>query len=257
MAEAETTPETFSDFATMTGLDRTTWQKCPECGKDTTSRGPCWDCDQAEQRTKDQARSMHRSRIPAAYQWITPGDEKLAKILRKPVEIVKARCVELLRDRRTVVTIQGTTGTGKTCLAVAMLVSRIEGALFVDSHTLAAAAAQHRLGQGEAPLVDRALRAKVLCLDEWRDPGTEPGRAVLERVVFDRVARGRKTLVTMPWSKEQVTKVYGEGMRRRLFDEAARAKLYTADEEKQRAEALAKAAAAQARGEGRRDAGPS
>jgi len=127
----------------------------------------------------------------------------------------------------------GPPGGGKTTLAVAMLRHAIDaatvesdgpmlrrafGAMFVGSYWLAKARFEHALGEGEAPLVRRAMESTVLVID---DLGIEKKRdtAVME-VLYEREALRRQTIITTSITPKEAAELYGGGVARRLFEES-------------------------------------
>jgi hypothetical protein len=81
---------------------------------------------------------------------------------------------------------------------------------------LARARAQHRLGDGEAPVIEKAVSAKLLVLDEL---GAEVGRdSATAEVLHRRHERDRDTIWTSPFTLSDLAKKYGEGIARRLVE---------------------------------------
>ena len=128
----------------------------------------------------------------------------------------------------------GAAGAGKTTLAVAMLRLVIDvalepgcspealrdarRALFVTSIGLAKARGEHRLGGGEAPLVDRAMTASVLVVDDLGNEEDRYGTAVRD-VINERHNFERPTWVTTFLEPGEVATRYGAGIARRLYEE--------------------------------------
>lgn len=122
----------------------------------------------------------------------------------------------------------GPPGAGKTSLAAAMYraAARAEtsaGALgryrWVSAHQLAKARAGHPLGEGEAPLVEAAMRAPLLVLDELGGEDPRHASAVAE-VLYDRHAEQRATWVTTGVGSKEIAARYGGGIARRIFEGA-------------------------------------
>jgi DNA replication protein DnaC len=168
------------------------------------------------------------SSIPKHYRWASFDNLDLIRS-RVPNQHAIARAQQCFGAIR--VTLIGTTGSGKTSLAVAMLrmhidaayapdadadtVARGKGALFATSFDVCAAAASHPLGKGEAPLIARARRASILVLDEV---GSEPQPDAVKLLLFDRYNSALPTWVTTFLSREQVSERYGGGVHRRMFE---------------------------------------
>lgn len=134
----------------------------------------------------------------------------------------------------------GPAGAGKTVLACGYLAKWLEsfretgaregnpgGALFVSAYRLARARQEHRLGGGEAPLVNAALRASTLVLD---DVGSEPEvrDSAVPEVLYERHGESRRTILTT-WMRAAstgddhtptVAGRYGDGIARRIFQGA-------------------------------------
>jgi hypothetical protein len=121
------------------------------------------------------------------------------------------------------VCLMGSTRAGKTSLAVAMLrawVAKYERiALFVPAHRLGVARIQHAAGHGEAALVETAMQAPLVLLDDLgseRDFPTSP----IADVIFERHAQGLPTWMTTGLTREPLVTRYGAGVVARLFERA-------------------------------------
>jgi DNA replication protein DnaC len=120
----------------------------------------------------------------------------------------------------------GPPGAGKTSLAVAMFRAAVETApqgvaryRYVSSHALAKARATSSLGE-EAPLVERALQAPLLLLDELGGEDSRHASAVAE-VLYERHAENLATWITTGVNPQAVANRYGGGIARRVFEGAA------------------------------------
>ncbi len=138
-----------------------------------------------------------------------------------------ARCHEALGVPN--VAFLGPPGAGKSSLAAAMfrLVAksetdhrRIHGYRWVSSHQLAKARAGHSLGDGESPLVESALKATLLVLDELGGEDPRYASAVAE-VLYERHEQARTTWVTTGVGSKEIASRYGGGIARRVFEGAA------------------------------------
>jgi DNA replication protein DnaC len=116
----------------------------------------------------------------------------------------------------------GPSGSGKTSLACALLRAwearnACRRGVFAAAWKLGVARAQHGLGQGEAPEVERAMAAALLVLD---DVGSERNTATnaVPDVIFARALAGMPTWVTTWMTPDVVSQRYGDGIARRLFE---------------------------------------
>jgi DNA replication protein DnaC len=116
----------------------------------------------------------------------------------------------------------GPSGSGKTSLACALLRAwdarypRRRG-VFMPAWKLGVARAQHGLGQGEPPEVERALTTRLLVLDDLGSERNTATNAVPD-VIFARALDGLPTWVTTWMTAEAVTQRYGDGIARRLYE---------------------------------------
>lgn len=138
--------------------------------------------------------------------------------------------------------ILGAAGSGKTTLAVAMLVAavirgsrtaaadkdasmsgylwdRIDSIAFFSADTLADARSQHGLGRGEAPIISAAMGAHYAVID---DLGAERRgeEAALVSIARERFDNNRWTITTSGFTPSEIERRYGAGLARRLFGEA-------------------------------------
>jgi hypothetical protein len=164
------------------------------------------------------------SRVPPAY----AGAELDAGWL---VELVGpetiARAHEVVGVPR--VAFLGPPGAGKSSLAAALFkasvraetaVLTIGGYRWVSSHKLAKARAGQPLGEGEAPLVEACMGAKLLVLDELGGEDPRYASAVAE-VLFERHEQELPTWVTTGVGSKEIATRYGGGIARRIFEGAA------------------------------------
>lgn len=135
------------------------------------------------------------------------------------------------------VTLVGEAGAGKTTLAAAMLnavlaraapvdapaaaVRRAAGALWTTAYRLHRARLQHPLGRDEAPLIERAMAATVLVVDNLGAEEAHREGGVAE-VLFERFDRGAATWVTTHLTPTQAGARYDGGIARRLFEGATK-----------------------------------
>jgi hypothetical protein len=161
--------------------------------------------------------SLERS-VPPAYAWATFDTPELSERVHAPaIDIGRDACHEPR------ICVMGTSRAGKTSLAVAMLrawVSKHErAAVFVPAHRLGGARLQHPAGHGEPEIVENAMRAPLVLLDDAgseRDYPTNP----LPDVIFERHAQDLPTWITTGLTREQLVKRYGLGVVARMFERA-------------------------------------
>jgi len=161
--------------------------------------------------------SLERS-IPPALGWCSLDAPELPERVYGPaIGMAKSACHE---DRLCLL---GASRAGKTSLAVAMLRAWVEKyerpAMFVAAHRLGTARIQHPAGHGEAPLVDTAMRAPLVLLDDLgseRDGATNP----IADVIFERHAQDLPTWTTTGLTREALIARYGAGVVARLFERA-------------------------------------
>lgn len=119
----------------------------------------------------------------------------------------------------------GPAGSGKTSLVCAMLAASKflpkDGAWprYTSAHQLAKARAFHPLGEGEAPVIARALSAGLLVIDELGGEDQRYASAVAE-VIYERHANAMPTWVTTGVGPKEIGDRYGGGISRRIFEGA-------------------------------------
>lgn len=157
--------------------------------------------------------------LPPAFRWAELGAPLLAERVRNPPALPAA--ATLRADERAVFT--GASGAGKTSLAAAA--SRhaaVEAGLelrFESAFMLSTARVKHPLGEGDPEIITQAERAGLLVIDEL---GSEEPRyrEVLKEVIFARHWHSRATWVTTWMKLEDLAVAYGDGILRRIFQEA-------------------------------------
>lgn len=137
-------------------------------------------------------------------------------------------------------TLLGATGTGKTTCAIAALhhqhdtfvqqtlaqhsrpapqLALLRRLVWTTATALAQARRQHPLGVGEAPLIERALNAPLVIID---DLGHEPlGGSELWEVVDSAYQRGAKLLITSGLRPAAIRERYGDAFFRRISETGA------------------------------------
>jgi DNA replication protein DnaC len=132
----------------------------------------------------------------------------------------------------------GPSGCGKTTALVCMMTRALDEAwaaadpkhwvaraCWTNAHVLARARREHRLGLGDAPLVDNATHASVLVIDEL---GFEPQGETLFEVIDSRYCAGLSTIVTTGLhidpepSGQSLRQRYGDAFVRRLLENGSR-----------------------------------
>jgi len=88
--------------------------------------------------------------------------------------------------------------------------------VWVTAAALCVARKQHRLGEGEAPVIKRAESATLLVLDEVGQELAEP--AWLLELIDTRYARGLPVISTSGLKRAEIEARYGSGSTRRLIE---------------------------------------
>lgn len=166
--------------------------------------------------------------IPKGFSWASFVAPELAARVKNDAAIAHARTAVA---EAAGVLLTGGAGTGKTSLACAMMRALVETGdprvLFVGAYWLAKAREQYRLGQGEAPEVERAIEASVLVID---DVGIEQARnTALSEVIYERHAAERRTIITTGFGFKALAERYGDGIARRMSEGATVIRCGTAE----------------------------
>ena len=176
-----------------------------------------------EQRSDDLAvaprGSPGNSTIPPSFRWATLDAPELRQRVARERAIAEAKAA---LSSAGGLLLFGLSGSGKTSLACALL--RAWGAknghrrgIFVPAFRLGIARAQHGLGQGEAPLVERATTARLVVVDDLGSEGASHASAVPE-VIQERALAGLLTWVTTWMTPGAIAQRYGDGVARRLYE---------------------------------------
>jgi DNA replication protein DnaC len=195
----------------------------------------CDACAAADQARRDEARAARAraiaeakprrvleaflATVPKLYAAAAFDHPELAARVRPPEKLREA---QMAAGAHRIV-LRGGAGTGKTTLAVALCRARIaqtgENAAFVHAHKLSTARSKIKLGEGEAPIVELAMRVPLLLID---DLGTELAthNEALTEVIQERHAEDRATVITTGLTVAEVTARYGDGIARRVFERA-------------------------------------
>ncbi len=156
--------------------------------------------------------------IPDSYRWARFSASELRERVPAPAFAWAEDAWQ--HDR---VCLMGASRAGKTSLAVAMLRCWVSHAsrpaAFVHAYRLGVARILHPAGHGEPDLVDSAMRAPLVLID---DLGGERDHALsaLPDVLVERHAENRPTWVTTGLTREQLVKRYGQGIVARVFERA-------------------------------------
>lgn len=185
----------------------------------------CDACEVARNRADTEAKEIAarlaavEEQIPVRYRWATVNSPELRR--RVVPEQAIARAVAAAGASSLV--LLGPAGSGKTSLACAVLraeASRrgIYAGTYTTAFALAKARQEHKLGDGEAPIIERACKARLLLLDEL---GAELGRNTAVQEVFcARHDAELPTIYTSGQSVEELIQRYGDMVARRLLQGA-------------------------------------
>jgi len=194
-----------------------TWLTCT-CGT-LSARVPCWDCSRVRERRRSEltARELAAGSIPPRFRWARQGAPgfDLGGRVHGDHETLVARILGAER-----VCFVGGAGAGKTSLACACLRERLDGGLFVSAIALGLARAQAGLGDGEPKLVESAITAPLLLLDDVGQEAKVATNAVRD-VVFSRYDADRPTWVTTGLTSQELAALYGDGFLRRIAGDGA------------------------------------
>jgi DNA replication protein DnaC len=193
------------------------------------SPGRCDACTRAREGAQQarERRARLESRVPEMYRWcsfealaeLDPAER--ARRVKDPTGI--ARALAASEDAKRIV-ISGPAGAGKTVLAHCIFRRWGERhpdhpGVFVDGYELATARARVRLGD-EAPVVTNALRASALLIDDLMAKPGNPAHDATSDVIFERHQRMRSTIITCGFSKDEVRARLGDGIARRVYENA-------------------------------------
>jgi hypothetical protein len=160
-----------------------------------------------------------RGTIPDVFLVATFDSVELAKRVTRREAIGEAR----LAAKKRTISFCGVTGAGKTHLAAATLryraeidKSRPKDLLFLSAMRLAFARARHPLGEGDPPEVDRALKSRLVVIDDLG--GEQPVySSPIPEILDTRYAMGLATWVTTWLTPDKMADRYGTGISRRVF----------------------------------------
>lgn len=178
----------------------------------------------------DEAKAIERklvATLPKSYRWAARGVPELAQrvhdVRRGGAEPVTIDWLLDTAPKTSWLVLSGPASSGKTSLAVAMMrewsKARRQPADFVHAFRLGIARIQNKAGTGEADLVDRAMRAPLVLIDDVGSERDTANNAMLD-VIFERHAEDLPTWVTTGLSGTQITNRYGAGFLRRITERA-------------------------------------
>ncbi len=211
---------------------------CFECGKARVKRLAeyCDGCKVSRVKREQREQILKAiETIPEKHRHTTLLHPQLVHWVRSREAIERARaCIG-----KMVVLLVGPKGAGKTPLASAMLLDVVRKGIaddatsrerniasrvmFVHAYEIPKARSQHPLGEGEPPLIAKALRASVLVLDElqpFRDDRND-----LYELLHAREAAKRATIITTFMTRDDIARAWDGGLVKRIWDEAERIEL--------------------------------
>jgi hypothetical protein len=202
---------------------------CGGCGELTTL-SPCWRCTRGPEVERAARDRLTACGIPARFRWAfdcsaaTLADRvSLAPVAGRLPTLRGARAAILAHTGPAVV-FTGPSGAGKTSFAVACLRSSPRRAFFVAAADLERARIEHSAGHGEAPIVARAMRAKLLVIDDLGQDKPSSVSAV-EAVLLARHNADAPTWITTGLGGDAggvqaaIEARYNSGIARRLTEE--------------------------------------
>lgn len=177
-----------------------------------------------------QAREQEWMRLVGKrYAWATPAAPELVKRCHPQRtaggSATPGEAIDAILAHEGNVVLRGLPGAGKTSLLVAALRVRFNRAdwrtrlVMADATDLGVCRIQHPAGQGEAPLVEAAMVANLLLLDDLGNERQTQNNAVPD-VIMSRHRDDLPIWFTTGETREQVAAKYGGGVMRRVFDGA-------------------------------------
>lgn len=211
------------NFADLLGVEPV-WERCA-CGT-MSSRVPCADCVREVEAAAASRRAQGPRGIPPRYRWARLDAPELAARVSVALgeETDPGRIGRrLAASEALAVLLVGPAGAGKTSLAVAAM-REVRGAVFVPALELERARIAHRAGDGEAAIVELAISAPLLVIDDLGQDRPHAASAV-GPVIAARHDAERRTWVTTGLDAGSPRGVfpelearYGAGIVRRLTE---------------------------------------
>ena len=164
--------------------------------------------------------------LPAFTRGVRFGGSAIEQRVSRHAAIEEARVAAVNKEPKVVFV--GTSGKGKTSLVAAAVRKRLEGVwvqrsvfAFVGCREIALARQRYPLGDGEPPIVEEALDAMLLVLDDLgQDPYPAPTTSPIVDIVLERYERMRATWVTTFLTRAEMGRRYGDGFTRRILEDA-------------------------------------
>lgn len=196
--------------------DEPAWLTC-KCGAKSTLV-PCWDCDREarEARALAEAQAVASDELPRRYRWAQLGHADLARRVKLPGSLeIREAASRILGASR--VLLWGSSGSGKTSLAVACLRERLPNAMWVSALDLGTTRIQHSAGDGKSKLETACRRAPLLLIDEVGGEVKSANNAVKD-VILGRYDDDLPTWVTTGFEAKDIVAMYGDGALRRMTE---------------------------------------
>ena len=216
-----------SDFASLIPAHARAPERqapCVRCGE-MTAWSVCQDCSLRIERERDiknerAAPGLYLAKsVPSRYSDAAFADMALIQRRVHGDEMAIATTLGVIHEPW--VTFVGPTGAGKTTLAVAALRERVAGVrefwCISLAFRLANARIQHPAGRGECPLVERALRAPYVLIDDIGQESQTANNPIAE-IIQERDAEDRPTWITTGLSRVDLGNRYGGGVARRILE---------------------------------------
>lgn len=234
-------PELMSVFASiseskwLSDAPATVAVQCASCqveGRDFPRFAEGWLCDPCRvARARNEAerdRFRHwMSEVPAGARDCEFGVNAFERIGAKGADIARAKAAAIALGS---LVLSGPPGAGKTSLAAALMRFIFEQhshrrVLWVSALKLCRARAAHKLGDGDPPLVQAAMRAELLVLDDLGQEKRNDLNPITD-VLFEREEDRSPTWITTGFSAEEIASMYGGGVLRRVYGRAEQIPLF-------------------------------
>jgi len=199
--------------------------RCYRCDGIFVGHGLCRACSDAE--AYERAKRRVYASVPKRFMWATERDA--GNLLQRRIDLPASKLTNAIRWAEELsltppsIVLVGRTSAGKTSLAIALFAvwfekHRDEGARFASAIELGLARQRHPLGHDEAPLVQAAIDAPLLILD---DMGAEAARDadVIRAVLHARHNADVPTWITTGLSRQDLASRYDAGVARRMFED--------------------------------------
>ena len=190
---------------------------CAECDDITTGHHICEKC-----RHKSIKRHAVLNSIPERYRWASLDEPLMATRIRGWSAIREQ--LESIDVGAQNIVLTGPAGSGKSSVLSALMNAHSERDVrWISAYKLAITRAHHDLGD-ESALERQAKSCRVLALDDLgNDRRTQ--LSAIDDVILDRYDSQRVMWVTTSLSGIEITKRYGDGIARRIFEQAVTIKI--------------------------------